>query len=169
VFRGDVFLHHSAMLEEASVTLLNEFGNAAILLLSPGGVVPLLKDPAVRKIAWFGPQGRLARLDPSLELDMLARFGEGTEGKEYPILARFQDVPGEKEEKAVTAAGFRIVTRAGPNQVLSGPMSGVPRLLAVDRIVYLEKASYSPPEEPRSIPILRPRPPGGSPSKEPQR
>jgi len=141
VFRGNVFLGQSAMLEESSTTVLNEFGNTAILLLTPSQVLPLMKDPSVRRIAWFGPQGRLARLDPSLELDLLARFGAGTEGKEYPVLARFQDVPGEKEERQAAAAGFRVVTRAGPNLELSGPLSGVPRLLEDDRIIYLEKAS----------------------------
>ena len=35
------------------------------LLLQPGQVVPLLKDPDVRRVAWLGPRGRLARLDRS--------------------------------------------------------------------------------------------------------
>jgi len=141
VFRGDAFLGQSAMLEESSFPLLNEFGNTAILLLRPNQVVPLLKNPSVRRIAWFGPQGRLARLHPSLELDLLARFGAGTEGRDYTLLARFQDVPGEMEERQATAAGFRVDTRGGPNLVLSGPLAGVPQLLENDRIVYLEKES----------------------------
>jgi hypothetical protein len=141
VFRGDAFLRHSAKLEQSSVPILNEIGSAALLLLRPAQVVPLLKDPDIRRIVWFAPQGRLARLDPSLELDVLSRYGAGTEGKERELLLRFRDVPGETDERSVAAAGYRVVTRAGPNLVVSGPLSGVPKLLANDRIIYLEKAS----------------------------
>jgi len=141
VFRGDVFLRHSAKLEQASIPPLNMLGNTAILLLQPGQVVPLLKDPDVRRIAWFGPRGRLARLDPSLELDAMARYGDGTDGKDRTILLRCRDVPGVAEEGSVTAAGYRIVTRAGPNLVVSGPYNRLPELLGNDRIIYLEKAS----------------------------
>ena len=141
VFRGDAFLRHSAKLEQASIPVLNELGTAAFLLLRPGQVLPLLKDPDIRRIAWFGPQGRLARLDPSLELDVMARYGDGTEGKDRDLLLRCRDVPGESEERSVTAAGYRIVTRAGPNLVVSGPYGGLPKLLANDRIIYIEKAS----------------------------
>jgi hypothetical protein len=45
------------------------------------------------------------------------------------------------EEKGVVAAGFRIVTRAGPNWVVTGPMAGLPKLLEIDRIIYIEGAS----------------------------
>jgi hypothetical protein len=51
------------------------------------------------------------------------------------------DVGGAKEEQHVVAAGFRVATRAGPNWVISGPMSGLPMLLESDRIIYIEKAS----------------------------
>jgi len=141
VFWGNAFLRHSAMLEQSSIPVLNELGNAALLLLRPGQVVPLLKEPDVRRIAWFGPQGRLARLDPSLEMDVMARYGDGSEGRDRDILLRCRDVPGAKEEGSVTAAGYRIVTRAGPNLVVSGPYGGMPMLLANDRIIYIEKAS----------------------------
>lgn len=141
VFGGNVFLRHSAGLEQASIPLLNELGNAAFLLLRPAQVVPLLKNPDVRHVAWFGPQGRLARLDPSLEMDILARYGGGTEGMDRGILLRCRDVPGEAEERSVTGAGYRVISRAGPNLVVSGPYTGVPALLGNDRIVYLEKAS----------------------------
>jgi len=141
VFRGDVFLVHAGKLEQSFIPVLDESGNAAILLLSPGQVLPLLKDPSVLRLAWFGPQGRLARLDPSLELDLLSRYGKGTEGKEAPLLVRFLDVPGDVEERFVALAGFRVVSRSGPTWVLSGPVSGLPRLLESGRIVYIEKAS----------------------------
>jgi len=141
VFRGDAFLRHSAMLEQASIPILNELGSVALLLLRPGQVLPLLGNPDVRRIAWFGPQGRLARLDPSLELDLMARYGDGTDGKDRDLLLRCRDVPGEAEERSVTAAGYRIVTRAGPNLVVSGPFTGLPGLLENDRIIYIEKAS----------------------------
>ena len=140
VYRNDVFLHPPEAIERMSLTVLNEMGRTAILLLSPGQIVPLLKDPSLRKAAWIGPQGLLARLDPSLELDLLARFGAGTEDRDVNLLLRFVDVGGAGEERTVAAAGFRVVTKAGPNWIVTGPMSGLPKLLESDRIVYIEKA-----------------------------
>jgi hypothetical protein len=138
VYRNDVFLDQSEALGRASLTVLNELGNTVILLMHPGQIVPALKDPSLRKLAWFGPQGLLARLDPSLEFDMLTRFGAGTEGRDVSLLLRFVDAGGAEEERQVAAAGFRAVTRAGPNWVVAGPMSGLPKLLESDRIVYIE-------------------------------
>jgi hypothetical protein len=140
VYRNDVFLDQSEALGRSSMTVLNEMGRTAILLLSPGQIVPLLKDPSLRKAAWFGPQRLLARLDPSLELDLLTRFGAGTEDRDVGLLLRFVDVGGAKEERDVVAAGFRVVTKAGPNWVVTGPMSGLPKLLESDRIIYIERA-----------------------------
>lgn len=141
VYRNDVFLDQSEALGRSSLTVLNELGRTVILLLSPGQVVPLLKDPSLRKVSWFGPQGLLARIDPSLELDMMTRFSAGTEDRDVNLLLRFVDVGGAKEERDVVAAGFRVVTRAGPNWIVAGPMSGLPKLLESDRIIYIEKAS----------------------------
>ena len=141
VYRNDVFLDQSDALGRSSLTVLNELGRTAILLLSPGQIVPLLKDPSLQKAAWIGPQGLLARLDPSLELDLLARFGAGTEDRDVNLLLRLVDVGGAGEERQIAAAGFRIVTRAGPNWIVTGPMSGLPKLLEIDRIIYIEKAS----------------------------
>jgi len=143
VYRNDVFLEQSESLQRSSLTVLNELGNSVILLLRPGQIVPLLKGPSLRKAAWFGPQGLLARLEPSLELDMLSRYGAGTEDRDADLLLRFVDVGGEKEERHVTAAGYRIVTRAGPTWVVAGPMSGLPKLLESDRIIYIEGASQA--------------------------
>jgi hypothetical protein len=141
VYRNDVFLHQSEALGKSSLTVLNEMGNSALLLLYPAQIVPLLKDPSLRKLAWIGPQGLLARLDPSLELDLLTRFGAGTEDRDVNLLLRLVDVGGAGEERQIVAAGFRVVTRAGPNQLVTGPMSGIPKLLESDRIIYIEKAS----------------------------
>jgi hypothetical protein len=141
VYRNDVFLHQSEALGKSSLTVLNELGPAVILLLSPRQIVPLLKDPSLRKAAWIGPQGLLARLDPSLELDLLSRFGAGTEDRDVNLLLRFMDVGGAAEERQISAAGFRVGTKAGPNWVVTGPMTGLPKLLEIDRIIYIEKAS----------------------------
>lgn len=141
VYRDDVFLHRSEALAQSSLVILNEMGRAAILLLSPAQIVPLLKDHSLRKAAWFGPQGLLARLDPSLELELLTRFGTETEDRDVNLLLRFVDVGGVQEERHVIAAGFRVVTRAGPSWIVTGPMSGIPKLLECDRIIYVEKAS----------------------------
>jgi hypothetical protein len=139
-YRNDVFLHQSEALGKSSLTVLNEMGRSVILLLSPGQILPLLKDPDLRKASWIGPQGLLARIDPSLELDLLKRFGEGTEDRDVDLLLRLMDAGGEGEERRISSAGFRIVTRAGPNRVVAGPMSGLPKLLEIDRIIYIEKA-----------------------------
>ena len=141
VYRNDVFLHQSEALGRSSLTVLNELGRTAILLLSPGQIVPLLKDPSLQKAAWIGPQGLLARLDPSLELDLLTRFGAGTEDRDVNLLLRLVDVGGAGEERQISAAGFRVVTKTGPNRIVTGPMSGIPKLLECDRIIYVEKAS----------------------------
>ena len=152
VYRDDVFLHRSEALAQSSLVILNEMGRAAILLLSPAQIVPLLKDPSLRKAAWFGPQGLLARLDPSLELELLTRFGTETEDRDVNLLLRFVDVGGAKEEQHVVTAGFRVVTRAGPSWIVTGPMSGIPKLLESDRITYIEGASREmtmpPPADP---------------------
>ena len=116
-------------------------GNVVILQMRPGEIVPLLKDPSLRKLAWFGPQGLLARLEPSLELDMMARYGAGTEDRDVDLLLRLVDVGGANEERHVTAAGYRIVTKAGPTWVVTGPTARIPKLLESDRIAYIEGAS----------------------------
>jgi hypothetical protein len=141
VYRNDVFLGQSEALGRSSLTVLNEMGRTAILQLSPGQIVPLLKDPSLQKAAWIGPQGLLARLDPSLELELLARFGAGTEARDVNLLLRLVDVGGAAEERLVVAAGFAVVTKAGPNWIVTGPMSGLPKLLEIDRITYIEGAS----------------------------
>lgn len=141
VYRNNVFLNQSESFGRSSLTVLNEMGNTVILLLSPGEIVPLLKDPSLRKAAWFGPQGLLARLHPSLELEMLTRFGAGTEDRDVTLLLRLVDAGGAEEERRITDAGFRVLTRAGPNRVVSGPMSRLPKLLECDRIIYVEMAS----------------------------
>ena len=141
VYNNNVFLNQSESLGRSSFSILNEMGNTVILLLSPGQIVPLLKDPSLKKAALFGPQGLLARLHPSLEIDMLASFGAGTEDRDVTLLVRLVDAGGAEEERHIVGAGFRIVTVAGPNRVVTGPMAGLPKLLDNDRIVYIEKAS----------------------------
>jgi len=142
VFKHDVFLMQSAALEQSSIPVLSELGKAALLLVRANEVLPMLRDPSMTKAVWFGSQGSLARLDPSLELDMLGRFGKGDESKPVAILARFYSVPGAAEEKAITAAGFEISTKSGPTLIISGPVSGIPKLLERDQIAYLEKGNF---------------------------
>ena len=142
VFRREIFFAQSSAFEQSSIPVLSEFGNAALLLVTPNQVLPMLRDPSLVKAAWFGPQGRLARLDPSLEFDMLNLFGKGAESKPVAIQIMFRDIPKTAEEKAVEAAGFTILAKAGPTFVISGPASGIPKLLDHDGVVYLEKGSF---------------------------
>jgi hypothetical protein len=141
VFRNDVFLEYSEFLQRSGYTVLSEMGNSAILSLRPAQIVPLLQEQSLRKAAWFGPQSLLSRLDPSLEIEMMSRYGAGVEDRDVHLLLRLVDTGGATEERLVTAAGFRIVTRAGPTWVVAGPMSGIPKLLESDRIIYIEGAS----------------------------
>ncbi len=64
---------------------------------------------------------------------------QGTEGKDRLILARYRSVPEAKEVKAAEDAGFKASYRTGPNLTLSGPTSGIPKLLNDDWVIYLEK------------------------------
>jgi hypothetical protein len=71
----------------------------------------------------------------------MSRYGAGTEDRDVNLLLRLVDVGGAEEERHVVAAGFRVVTRAGPNWVVAGPIAGIPKLLESNRIIYIEKAS----------------------------
>jgi len=143
VFRSDVFLDQSEALAASSYTVLNEMGNCVVLNLSPGQIVPLLQEPSLRRLAWFGPQGRMARLEPSLEIAMMSRFGAGTEKDDVDLLLRLTDVGGAAEERHVADSGFRVETKAGPTWIVTGPMAGIPKLLESDRIIYIEGASQA--------------------------
>lgn len=141
VFRSDVFLSQSAMLDERGISVLNAFGNAAILLLNSPDIPLLLKQDAVKKIYYLSRQGPLARFHPAFEMDLLRRFGEGKEAEPVPFLIRFREPPDEQDARAVEAAGFHIDTRTGAVWVVTGPLTSLPRLMENDRIIFYEGAS----------------------------
>jgi hypothetical protein len=141
VFRSDVFLSHSAMLDRRELPVLDSFGNAAVILLNSPDIPPLLKEKSVRKIYYLCRQGPLARLHPAFLMGILKTFGEGKESVPSHLLVRFRDMPQEKEEQFVEAAGFSIQSRAGFVWSLSGPLTSLPRLLEDDRILFYEGAS----------------------------
>ena len=141
VFRSDVFLSHSAMLDRRELPVLDSFGNAAVILLNSPDIPPLLKEKSVRKIYYLCRQGPLARLHPAFLMGILKTFGEGKESVPSHLLVRFRDMPQEKEEQFLEAAGFPIESRAGFVWSLSGPLTSLPRLLEDDRILFYEGAS----------------------------
>ncbi len=141
VFRSDVFLSQSAMLDRRELPVLDSFGNAAIVLLNSPDIPPLLKEKSVRKIYYLCRQGPLARLHPAFLMGILKTFGEGKENAPYHLLVRFRDMPQEKETQFVEAAGFSIRSRAGSVWSLTGPLTSLPRLLEDDRILFYEGAS----------------------------
>jgi len=141
VFRSDVFLSESAMLNERGISVLNAFGNAAILLLNSPDVPMLLRQESVVKVYYLSRQGPLARFHPAFEMDLLRRFGEGKEADPIPFMIRFRDLPDERDVRAVEAAGFRIDTRTGVVWVVTGPLTSFPRLMENDRIIFYEGAS----------------------------
>jgi hypothetical protein len=83
----------------------------------------------------------LVRLDPSFEMDVMRRFGEGKGDEPITFLIRFRDPPDEKDEKLVEAAGFTVRSRTGLVWVVAGPLRHLPRLLESDRINFYESAS----------------------------
>ena len=141
VFRSDVFLSHSAMLDRRELPVLDSFGNAAVILLNSPDIPPLLKEKSVRKMYYLCRQGPLARLHPAFLMGILKTFGKGQEKSPSHLLVRFRDMPQEKEEQFVEAAGFSIQSRAGFVWSLSGPLPSLPRLLEDDRILFYEGAS----------------------------
>ena len=141
VFRSDAFMYQSQMLDRANISVLNVFGNTAILLLNSPDIPPLLKENSVKKVHYLCRQGPLARFDPSFEMELLRRFGEGKEGDPVPFFIRFGEPPNDKDGKFVEAAGFTIETRAGFVWAVAGPLTSLYRLLEYDRIIYYEKAS----------------------------
>ena len=141
VFKNDVFLSQSAALEQSFIPVLSGLGNAAFLRVKPGELLELLKNPSLKQVTWFGSQGLLVRLDPSLELDMLDRFSKGTESNPLTILARYRSDPRASEENGVKAAGFKILSKSGPILIIQGPMSGIPKILDNDWLVSVEKSN----------------------------
>jgi hypothetical protein len=141
VFGSDAFVSQSHRLDQANISVLNMFGNAAILLLNSPDIPPLLKEPSVKKVHYLCRQGALVRLDPAFEMEVMRRFGEGKEDEPIPILLRFRDPPDEKDTRFVEAAGFAIQARAGHIWVVTGPLRHLARLLESDRILYYEAAS----------------------------
>ena len=141
VFSSDAFVSQSRMLDQANLSVLNMFGNTAILLLNSPDIPPLLKEQSVKKIHYLCRQGALPRLDPTFEMDVMRRFGEGKEDDPIDFLIRFREPPAEKDEKLLEAAGFTVQTRAGTIWVVTGPLRHLPRLLENDRIIYYEAAS----------------------------
>lgn len=141
VFRSDAFLSQSAMLEARELSVLNAFGNAAIVLLRKADIPPLLQEESVKKIHYLCRREALARLHPAFEMEVLRRFGEGKEQEPVSFFLRFREPPTEADRQAVEAAGFRATARTGFVWTVEGPLSGLPRLLENDRIIFFEGAS----------------------------
>jgi len=141
VFRSDAFLTQSEMLSGRELSVLDSFGNAAVVLLNSPDIPPLLKEKSVRKVSYLCRQGPLARIHPAFLMEVLNRFGEGKETVPTSFLVRFREMPQEKEEKFVESAGFTVASRAGVVWAVSGPLTSLPRLLEDDRILFYEGAS----------------------------
>ena len=141
VFRSDAFLTQSEMLSRRELSVLDSFGNVAVVLLNSPDIPPLLKEKSVMKISYLCRQGPLARIHPAFLMEVLNRFGEGKETVPTSFLVRFREMPQEKEEKFVEAAGVTVASRAGVVWAVSGPLTSLPRLLEDDRILFYEGAS----------------------------
>jgi len=141
VFRSNAFVSQSYMLDQANISVLNMFGDTAILLLNSRDVPFMLKEESVKKIFYLCRQGALVRLDPAFEMDIMRRFGQGKEDEPIDFFIRFREPPGDKEDMLLEASGLKVQARTGPVWVVSGPLRNLPRLLESDRIIYYESAS----------------------------
>jgi hypothetical protein len=141
VFRSDAFLSQSEMLSRRDLSVLDSFGNAAVVLLNSPDIPPLLKEKSVRKISYLCRQGPLARIHPAFLMKVLKAFGEGKETLPADFFVRFREIPQEKEEKFLEAAGVTVASRAGVVWGVSGPLTSLSRLLEDDRIIFYEGAS----------------------------
>jgi hypothetical protein len=141
VFRSDVFLNQSALLERSGISLLDSFDNVAVLLLDVVNTPSLLAEDVVRKVRYLCPPRSLTRFHPAFLLSALRAFGNGKEDEPIPFFIRFRNLPAYEEVKAVQDAGFTVRSRDGINLSVSGPPAGLPRLLELDRIIYYEGAS----------------------------
>lgn len=141
VFRSDVFLTQSEMLDRRDLSVLDSVNNAALILLNSPDIPPLLVENSVRRMYFFCRQGTLARIHPAFLMEILKHFGEGKEAEPVPFLVRFREPPQEKEERFVKDAGFAVASRAGLVWTLEGPPASLPRLLEDERIIFYEGAS----------------------------
>lgn len=144
VFGSNAFITQSAMLDQANLSVLNMFGNTAILLVNSRDIPLLLNNQDVKKIFYLCRQGALARLDDALEMDMMRRFGDGRENEPVAFLARFREPPGGKEVHFLEAAGFVVQSRQGAAWTISGPPARISRLMEDDRITFYESALSQP-------------------------
>lgn len=141
VFRSDVFLYQSAMLERHNISVLDSFDNVAILLLDAAVTPPLLAEASVRKVRYLCPPLLLGRFHPTFLLSVLRLFGEDKEKLPIPFFIRFRELPTEQEIRAVQDAGYAILSRDALVLSVSGPPAGLPRLLAQETIMYYEGAA----------------------------
>jgi len=141
VFRSDAFLTGSALLDRRNIPVLDAFGKAAILALNAPDVPFLLHEDEVKRVWYLARPEVLARIHPSLELEILRRFSEGRESEPLSVLARFRRPLAEAERAFLKAAGFHLEVEAGPVCLVTGPAAALPRLFEDDRIVFYEGAS----------------------------
>lgn len=141
VFRSDVFLSQSAMLESRDLPVLDTFGNAAVILLRAREIPALLSEGSVAKVRYLCRQGPLARLHPAFLMEVLSRFGRGREDEPMSLFVRFREPVTDDDAKALGSAGFAVGSIAGHVATVSGPPSSLARLLDNERIIYYEGAS----------------------------
>ncbi|MCL5966616.1 MAG: hypothetical protein M1550_05355 [Deltaproteobacteria bacterium] len=141
VFRSDAFLYQSARLDRDNLPVLDAFGNAAIVLLNAPDIPLLLQEDSVKKVYYYCRQAVLPRIHPTLELDILRRFGEGKEQDPVTLLVRFREPPQERDAKTLEAAGFTVGERGTMTWAVKGPATAFPRLLENDGIIFVESAS----------------------------
>ncbi len=141
VFRSDVFIYQSAMLDRLNVSVLDSFDNVAVLQLDRAVTPSLLAEDSVRKVRYLCKPMLLVRFHPTFLLSVLRLFAEDKENRPITFFVTFRNPPADKDIKAVRDAGYTILSREGPVLSVSGPPSGFPRLLASEPVMYYDGAT----------------------------
>jgi hypothetical protein len=140
-FRQSVFPGMAVALEQLGLETSESVGRTALIVASGKEVLALLKSPETVSIRFLCGQAVLARLHPALEMGILNRVDREEDDTPLSLFVRFESEPGREEELAVAGSGYSADTKAGTVWTVHGAFRDLPRLLAIESIIYFEAAS----------------------------
>lgn len=140
-FDSPIFPGQAELLADAGIPPAESTGNSALLVANAKEITALLESPSLLSIRFLGSQASLSRIHPELEIEMLRAFDRREEQETVDLLLRFRSPPEKIEHDAVTAAGFDVMTQAGPTWSVKGTFERLPALLSIDEIIYIQSAS----------------------------
>lgn len=140
-FDSPIFPGQAELLADAGIPPVESTGNSALLVATAREITGLLESPSLLSIRFLGTQASLSRIHPELEIELLRAFDRRDDQETVDLLLRFRSPPEKVEHDAVLAAGFDVVTQAGPTWSVKGPFVSIPALLSIDEIIYIQTAS----------------------------